>query len=77
MYGDKCFQKYRDMIMAPANVLRADLDALGVRWTILKADSPAVATLDHVPGWRRLYGDKYAVVHVRTTAAPLTPQTGR
>jgi hypothetical protein len=26
--------------------------------------------LDHLPGWRRLYADDIAVVHVRQRAAP-------
>ena len=29
------------------------------------ADLPAVVLLDHLSGWRRLYADDIAVVHVR------------
>jgi len=29
-----------------------------------------VAKLDNTPGWRRIYTDPYAVVHVRTDASP-------
>ena len=36
-----------------------------VSWTILSPDKPLVALLDRTPGWRRLYADNTAVVHVR------------
>jgi len=34
-------------------------------WTLLPPNRPAVVLLDHLPGWRRLYADDVAVVHVR------------
>ena len=43
---------------------RYDID-----WTIFAPDSRIVATLDREPGWRRLYADATAVVHVRDTAS--------
>ncbi len=39
-----------------------------IAWTIFPPDSQAVAALDRMPGWRRLYADAIAVVHVK--AAP-------
>lgn len=36
-----------------------------IRWTLLAPSNPAVKTLDHLPGWKRLYSDPYAVVHVK------------
>jgi hypothetical protein len=36
----------------------------GFRWTILTPDSRLVKLLDARRDWRRLYADKYAVVHV-------------
>jgi hypothetical protein len=54
---------------------RGDRDAVedtltryGVAWTILAPDSRIVAALDREPGWRRLYSDAVAVVHVRDAA---------
>ena len=37
-----------------------------IQWTLLPPGLPAVQFLDHLPGWRRLYSDPVAVVHVRT-----------
>ena len=42
------------------------LDKHKVTWTLLPPDLSAVALLDHLPGWRRVYADKTAVVHART-----------
>ena len=33
--------------------------------TLLVTDSPAAQVLDHIKGWKRLYGDDIAVIHVR------------
>jgi hypothetical protein len=37
-----------------------DIDAL-----LLKRDTPASLLLDHLDGWRRVYADETAVLHVR------------
>ncbi|MCW2284831.1 hypothetical protein M2323_002815 [Rhodoblastus acidophilus] len=34
-------------------------------WTLLQPDAPAIAAFDRLDGWRRLYADEFAVVHVR------------
>ena len=44
--------------------------------TLLTANSPAAQVLDHIKGWKRLYADNVAVIHVRdnpqtTDAGPL------
>jgi len=41
------------------------VDRYGITWTLLPPDRPAVQMLDHLAGWRRVYGDSIAVVHVR------------
>lgn len=41
------------------------IDRYGIRWTIVAADTPLAELLDNRQGWRRLYADRYAVVHVR------------
>jgi hypothetical protein len=33
--------------------------------TLLGADMPGVQFLDHIKGWKRLYSDDIAVIHVR------------
>lgn len=45
------------------------LERHGITWTLLAPDRAATALLDHLPGWRRLYADEHAVVHVRTPGA--------
>jgi hypothetical protein len=37
----------------------------GVIWTLLAPEAGAVAVLDRMPGWRRVYADPYAVIHAR------------
>ena len=41
------------------------VDAYSILWTLLKPGSAAVSHFDHSPGWRRLYADDVAVIHVR------------
>lgn len=50
------------------NLLKTnDIDA-----TLLTSNTPAVKLLDHLPGWKRIYGDDLAVVHVRTAITAKT-----
>jgi len=67
MYGDAFVDGF---VKAKANAprLEALLARYHVRWTILGADDPAVQLMDQFPGWKRLYADKWAVVHVKTGA---------
>lgn len=44
------------------------LDEYRIRSTLLAPGTPAVALLDRLPGWRRVYADNIAVVHRRITA---------
>jgi hypothetical protein len=44
---------------------RYDIDA-----TLLRPSTPAVHLLDRLDGWRRVYADAFAVVHVRVSGAP-------
>jgi hypothetical protein len=39
-------------------------EAHRVSWTLLRPRSPAALYFDHSPGWRRIYADDVAVVHV-------------
>jgi hypothetical protein len=36
----------------------------GIAWTIFSPQTPAAVLMDHLAGWRRLYADSAAVVHV-------------
>lgn len=44
------------------------LDDNGIDATLLTAASPAAQILNHIPGWKRIYADGIAVVHVREKA---------
>ncbi len=53
----------------PATV-NATTEKYRVAWTIFPPEDAVVGFLDRQPGWRRLYADKVAVVHVRRDALP-------
>ena len=68
MYGDDYFGAYVDALKPDQAKLKALLARYKVRWTILRAENPALPAMDAMPGWKRLYADKWAVVHVNTRA---------
>ena len=39
-----------------------------IAWTIFPPDAGIVGLMDREPGWRRLYADSVAVIHVRSDA---------
>lgn len=67
LFGDKFLSEYVSTTMTAQGVdtLGAYLDKYDVAWTLLQPKRAAVRTLDRLPGWRRLYADDIAVVHVR------------
>ncbi len=65
LYGDIFLQNYAAMTAPDKDALAAALTFYHVRWTIFAREAPVVKLLDATPGWRRLYADKLAVVHVR------------
>lgn len=69
MYGDAFLAAYLDLSRPRKDKLEAALRDHGIRWTLLKPDDGAIALLDTLPGWRRLYADDVAVVHVRILPA--------
>ena len=44
----------------------------GIDATLLTSNTPAVKLLDRLPGWKRVYADDRAVVHVRTAITAKT-----
>lgn len=74
MYGDDfILSTYAPMFFGKQPALEEGLDRYAVQWTILRASAPAVAVLDGMPGWRRLYSDGFAVVHIRIGANLVSP----
>ena len=69
MYGLPFVHEYMAMAASPAALDKA-LQTYGIRWTLLAPSNPAVALLDAMPGWCRLYADKVAVVHAASCPAP-------
>ena len=65
LYGDTFVKRYIDAANLSDNQLPGILNEYGITWTIFPPETPAVILLDHLPGWRRLYTDSVAIVHIR------------
>jgi hypothetical protein len=72
LYGEKFVMDYFDATEAQnLGDFLGMLDAYRIDATLLNASSPAAHALDQVSGWKRLYADDIAVIHVRTDAAQM------
>ncbi len=65
LYGDDFLKSYLKAVGGREPALTEALDGHGVTWTLLSPGEGAVAQRDHRPGWRRVYTDPVAVIHVR------------
>jgi hypothetical protein len=66
MYGDAFMTNYARIVTdQDKNALQQTFAKYGVVWTVFASSNPFNAYLDELPGWRTLYQDKFAVVHVR------------
>jgi hypothetical protein len=71
LYGGRFIGRYnRDIALANLPDFLKLLDQYGIRATLLAPDTSAVALLDRLPDWQRVYGDGVAVVHKRRPAVP-------
>ena len=68
MYGDAYFKRHLQIMAGDPVSVDQELAARRIDWTVLGPYEPLVRVLDAKPGWRRLYSDQYAIVHVRTEA---------
>jgi len=77
LYGEKFVVDFFDAVEAHkvAQLLRM-LDDYKIDATLLVPASPAAQVLDHVEGWKRLYADDTAVIHVRTTEVQPSTSSG-
>jgi len=66
IYGAKFIAQYnRAIALADLPGFLVLLDRYHIRTTLLAPDTPAVALLDRLPEWKRIYADQIAVVHER------------
>ena len=65
MFGDAFLRQYARIQAGDPPALEEALRRYEIAWTIFAPGQRVVAQMDHEPGWRRLYADTYAVVHVR------------
>jgi hypothetical protein len=70
LFGDAFLKNYFAATRGFGDALPALLDRHKVAWTIFEPLTPTVTVLDHLPGWERIYADRYAVVFRRTTPIP-------
>lgn len=67
LYGEKFVMDFFNAVEAhKVDTLLGLLDQYKIDATLLVAAAPAAQVLDHVEGWKRLYADGVAVIHVRT-----------
>lgn len=71
-YGDAWLADYWKVVSGNPAAVDRIFRKYGVTWTMLAPDDPLVALLDRQPGWRRLFTDRYAVVHAGPTFAAAT-----
>jgi hypothetical protein len=70
VYGDPFRARYAKMLSGDQGLFTGELNRRGIGWTLLEPESPLAALLDRTPGWRRLYADRFAVIHVRSNVTP-------
>ncbi|MDB5463624.1 MAG: hypothetical protein JWP23_2013 [Phenylobacterium sp.] len=65
LYGDAYLEDYARLTRPDPRALGQALDRRCIGWTLFKTGTPVIEAMDRMPGWRRLYSDRWAVVHVR------------
>lgn len=65
LYGQDFLRQYGRLAAGDSKTLNKVLQQYRITWSLLSPGSPAVTALDHTPGWRRIYADKTAVLHIR------------
>ena len=64
MYGDAFTFEHNAIVNGDMTAFRRAVSRWRIGWTILSPDTPLARRLDREAGWRRLYRDHWAVVHV-------------
>jgi hypothetical protein len=74
LYGDAFLKEMMEATSGTSAERLANLlQKRHIGWTLLSANTAAAELLDHLPGWRRLYADEVAVVHVRVPTGTRRP----
>ncbi len=69
LYGQAALARYAALIKPDPATLDTVIKRYGIRWSILSPSSPMVAELDAAPHWKRIHTDRFAIVHIRDSAA--------
>jgi hypothetical protein len=64
MYGDAFMFEHQRLMRGDMAEFRSAAKRWGLKWTIVSPLDPLSAKLDSEPGWRRIYADRWAVIHV-------------
>jgi hypothetical protein len=73
MYGDAYFRRYLRITSGDMGAFEQARRQYGLAWTLLSPQEPLARALDAAPGWRRVYADRFAVLHVRASQAAAAP----
>jgi hypothetical protein len=65
MYGDDHMRLHQRLMSGDAASFDAAARRYGLAWVLLSPDERLASAMNAKPGWRRLYGDRNAVVFVR------------
>lgn len=68
VYGDDFLTQFSAASSGNERVLGDILERYPITWTLLSPSDGATRVLDSLPGWRRVYADDWAVIHVRAAA---------
>lgn len=71
MFGADFLSLYHRVASGDPEAVEDTLKRYDIAWTMLPPSSGAIAVMDREPGWRRLYANSRAVVHVRDGAGNL------
>ncbi|MGY8633654.1 hypothetical protein RAD15_14350 [Bradyrhizobium sp. 14AA] len=78
LYGEQFVLDYFDAVEGKnVETLLRLLDTYRIDATLLNTTVPASRIMDHLPGWKRIYKDDIAVVHVRDDAPARLPSASQ
>jgi hypothetical protein len=75
MYGDDFFSRHMSVMRGDPAAFDKLVAQYHVDWTILQPREPLASLMDSKPGWRRIYSDRWAVVHARVAALEALPSS--